>query len=293
VQESGFIAYRPYHIFTEAYTIFWYNGKIINSQTLELDITDPGLLYGATVFTTLRVYENSLDCSLTNWRAHCDRLKFTLDTFHWQTPDWNRVRQGAEIISTRFPVLRITIFSDGREWITGRTLPQDLTDKQNNGITCIVANAELYRSLPNHKTGNYLVPWLAKFHAQQLDAQEAILIDAGGNWLETSTGNLWGWGDGYWWTPPLTNSILPGIMRMQIMNWLINQQQPVKEEPWTVELVKSLEAIAYTNSVVEVIPIHTVKQPSGSLQYNPNHPCFQQLKELFSMRETPIWYNLK
>jgi 4-amino-4-deoxychorismate lyase len=268
-------------IFTEVKTIFWYNGKLIESQTLELEITDPGLLYGATVFTTLRIYGKSLDSSLTNWVAHCDRLKFSLQTFAWQQPNWSRVRQGAEIISAIFPVLRITLFPDGREWIIGRSLPQDLTDKQTTGVTCAVTNAELYRSLPEHKTGNYLSPWLAKHHAQQLDAQEAILVDARGNWLETSTGNLWGWGNGYWWTPPLTNIILPGIMRMQIINWLINHQQQVKEEPWTVELVKGLEAIAYTNSVVEIIPIHTVKQPPGSLQYNPNHACFQQLKELF------------
>lgn len=233
------------------------------------------------MFTTLRVYQNSLDSSLTNWVAHCDRLKFSLQAFGWQQPDWRRVRQGAEMISTHFPVLRITIFSDGREWITGRTLPPDLIAKQKHGVTCVLADAQLYRSLPQHKTGNYLSPWLAKLHAQELDAQEAILVDAKGNWLETTTGNLLGWGDGYWWTPPLSNSVLPGIMRMQIMKLLRNQQQPVKEEPWTRGLVKGLEAIAYTNSVVETIPIHTVKQPSGSLQYNPNHPCFLQLKELF------------
>ncbi|WP_042341353.1 aminotransferase class IV [Calothrix sp. PCC 7507] len=261
--------------------MYWYNGRIIQSQTLELNINDPGLLYGATVFTTLRVYGDSLDSSLTNWLMHCDRLQFSLQTFNWQQPNWHWVRQGAEIISANFPVLRITIFPDGREWITGRLLPHDLTDKQKNGSACAVAKSELYRSLPNHKTGNYLSPWLAKNSAQQLDAQEAILVDAAGNWLETSTGNLWGWRDGCWWTPPLTDLILPGIMRTQIINWLTNQQQQVKEEPWTAELVKGLEAIAYTNSVVEIIPIHTVKQPSGSLQYDPYHFSFQQLRGLF------------
>ncbi len=261
--------------------MYWYNGKIVHSQTLELDINDPGLLYGATVFTTVRVYGDSLDHSLTNWHLHYDRLQFSLQTFNWQQPNWQQVRQGAKIISANSPVLRITIFPDGREWITGRLLPHDLTEKQKNGVTCTIAKPELYRSLPNHKTGNYLSPWLAKNSAQLLDTQETILVDAVGNWLETSTGNLWGWRDGCWWTPPLTNSILPGIMRTQIINWLTNQQQQVKQEPWTAELVKGLEAIAYTNSVVEIIPIHTVKQPPGSLQYDPYHFSFQQLRGLF------------
>jgi 4-amino-4-deoxychorismate lyase len=261
--------------------IFWYNGKLIESQTLELDINDPGLLYGATVFTTLRVYGDSLDSSLTNWLSHCDRLKFSLQTFGWQQPDWHRIRHGAELILAHFPVLRITIFHDGREWITGRLLPPDLTEKQKHGVKCAVVEPELARSLPSHKTGNYLSAWLAKLNVQALNAQEAILVDAAGNWLETSTGNLWGWGDGCWWTPPLAGGILPGVVREQLIKWLRLQQIIVREEPWTAELVKNLEAIAYTNSVVEIIPIHTVEQPTGSLQYNPYHPSFLELRGFF------------
>jgi 4-amino-4-deoxychorismate lyase len=263
--------------------MFWYNGKLIESQTLELDINDPGLLYGATVFTTLRVYQNSLESSLSNWFSHCDRLLFSLQYFGWQQPDWNRVRQGAEIILTHFPVLRITLFPDGREWITGRLLPQNLIEKQKNGILCAIAQPEFYRSLPSHKTGNYLSAWLARTSVQQLDvdAQETILVDARGNWLETSTGNLWGWQDESWWTPPLAAGILPGIVRSQLVKWLQNHQQTVREEPWTRDLVNRFEAIAYTNNVVEIIPIHTVHQPAGSLQYNPHHLSFPQIKGLF------------
>lgn len=257
--------------------IFWYDGKLIKSQTLELDINDPGLLYGATIFTTLRVYENSLDSSLTHWLSHCDRLLFSIQSFGWQQPDWNRLRQGAEILLAHFPVLRITLFPDGREWITGRLLPQNLTEKQKTGIVCVVASPEFYRSLPSHKTGNYLSAWLAR---TSLDAEEAILVDAQGNWLETTTGNLWGWCNGSWWTPKKVG-ILPGILRSQLVNWLQNHQQPVREETWSVELVQRFEAIAYTNSVVEIIPIHTVHHPTGSLQYNPYHPSFQQIRELF------------
>jgi 4-amino-4-deoxychorismate lyase len=258
--------------------IFWYDGKLIYSQTLELNINDPGLLYGATVFTTLRIYNNSLDDNLTNWQAHCDRLLFSLQSFGWQQPDWRRVNQGAQILREHFPVLRITLFPDGREWITGRFLPLDLTGKQKNGIICAVASSEFSRSLPSHKTGNYLSAWLAK---TSLDAQEAILVDAVGNWLETSTGNLLGWCDDSWYTPPLTAGILPGIWRSQLVNWLQNHQQPIHQEPWSVELVKRFRAIAYTNSVVEIIPIHTVHHPTGSLQYNPHHPSFQQIRGLF------------
>ena len=253
---------------------------MIESQTLELEIDDPGLLYGATVFTTLRVYDNSLDSRLTYWRSHCDRLKFSLQTFDWRLPDEERLRQGAQVMMAHFPVLRITIFPDGREWITGRLLPKGLREIQENGINAILAASEFVRCLPAHKTGNYLSAWLAKANAQKLNTQEAILVDAAGNWLETSTGNLWGWGDGSWWTPPLTAGILPGVVRGELRDWLL-KQHIVREEPWTPELVKGFEAIAYSNSVVETVPIHTVMQPTGKLECNPHHPCFQQLRMFF------------
>lgn len=256
-----------------------------------MPIDDPGLLYGATVFTTLRVYYSSLDSGLTNWAGHCLRLLTTIQTFNWQPPEWNRIRQGAELLIPHFPVLRITLFPDGREWITGRSLPNDLTQRQKHGVAAWIAAHE--RSLPAHKTGNYLSAWMAKTTAQQVGTSEAIFV-ANGNWLETTTGNLWGWLDGCWWTPPVDGRILPGVVRSQLVNWLKSHNCPVIEKPWLPDIVKRFEAIAYTNSVVEVIPIHTVieprrgrnEEPAGAtvnqLKYDPYHPCFQLLRKLFN-----------
>lgn len=145
----------------------------------------------------------------------------------------------------------------------------------------LTTDTQFQRWLPAHKTGNYLPAWLARATAQQMLAQEAILVDESGRWLETTTGNLWGWRDGRWWTPPLDDGILPGVVRSQLLNWLLSHQEQVREEPWSGELVQGFEAIAYTNSVVEVIPIHTVIQPTSQLKYDPYHPGFKKLRGLF------------
>jgi 4-amino-4-deoxychorismate lyase len=263
-------------------TLFWYDGRLIRGSSLELAIDNPGLLYGATVFTTLRVYQQSLNHPLTNWRSHCDRLTSSLQTFGWQQPDWERLRCGADLLSESYAVLRITIFPDGEEWITGRSLPCDLAQRQQQGVTAWGAFAPEYqRSLPAHKTGNYLSAWLAGQAARQQGAAEAILVDTTGSWLETSTGNLWGWQEGCWWTPPLAAGILPGVVRSQLMDWLKIQDYPVREAPWDQERVLQFEAIAYTNSVMEVIPLHTVLTASQSLTYDPSHPALESLRSLW------------
>ena len=253
----------------------WYNGAAIEQDQIQLSIHDPGLIYGATTYTTLRVYQ-SLDHPLTQWDEHCARLKSTIAAFHWQTPDWNRLRSGAEWMATLYPVLRVVLFPDGREWITGRSLPSDLAQRQQQGVKAWVADAELSRSLPQHKTGNYLASWLALQSAHRFDAQEAILVDDAGNWLESSTGTLWGWKNNRWWTPPLSTGILPGLLRSRLISVL----NPI-EQLWNSETVQQFTLIAYTNCVMEVIPIHTVVDRDRNHFYASDHSEFQRLRDFF------------
>jgi 4-amino-4-deoxychorismate lyase len=46
--------------------------------------------------------------------------------------------------------------------------------------------------------------------------------------------------------------------------------------------VREFEAIAYTNCVMQVIPIHTVLNSFESLTYDPFHPNLEQLRNLWS-----------
>ncbi|MBR8829039.1 MAG: aminotransferase class IV [Gomphosphaeria aponina SAG 52.96 = DSM 107014] len=256
---------------------FWYNGNLIEGDTLELNISDPAFIYGATVFTTLRVYNKSLSHPLTQWEAHCLRLQISLETFEWQFPNRQSLQTGATSLLPYFPVLRITIFPDGRELITSRSLPANLTQRQEEGIAATLAPNKLQRSLPGQKTGNYLGAYLALQQAQKFGASEAILVDHQGNFLETSTGNLWGYKNPYWYTPSLATGILPGISRQLCLSKL----NAAKENIWTPDFIKNLEAIAYTNCAVEVIPIHTIILPETQLKFNPKHPALNQLRACF------------
>ncbi|WP_035992109.1 aminotransferase class IV [Leptolyngbya sp. KIOST-1] len=264
----------------------WFNGTYSPTDHLTLAVTDPALLYGATTFTTLRVYGNSLDHPLTHWAAHQTRLAQALQAFGWPSPDWAAVRQGAETLLKDYPVLRITIFPDGREMVMGRGLPSDLEQMQTQGIVAWVARGELYqRPSPTYKTGNYMGAWLALQSAQRQGAREAILVDAQGQWLETSTGNLWGWAKGQWHTPAGTG-LLPGIARLHLLDTLKRQGQRVSQTPWPSGIIQRFEALAYSNSAVQVVPIHTVLGHTvmgdrSRLELNPQHPALAALRAAF------------
>jgi branched-subunit amino acid aminotransferase/4-amino-4-deoxychorismate lyase len=256
---------------------YWYQGELINSPFLQIAYDDPALIYGASIFTTCRVYEQSIDHPLTMWLAHQHRLTSDLQGLHWSEPHWSNIRTGVQLMARLHPVVRITLFADGRELIWGRSLPADLAARQQQGIVAEVV-AGFDRTLPQYKTGNYLAPWLAR---QKVD-QEAILVNAAGDWLETSTGNLWGWRDGTWYTPPLVAGILPGIIRAHLVQWLQTRGKIVNEDNWNQTLVNQLTGIAYSNAVVQFIPIHTVLTINAQRQYAIDRQEKDELRQAFS-----------
>ena len=114
--------------------------------------------------------------------------------------------------------------------------------------------------------------------------KEAILIDSQDNWLETTTGNLWGWKEGKWYTPALEVGILPGIGRWQLLQWLGQKNIKVEENQWSSSWVKSLETVAYTNSVIEVIPFSSIDCNGELLTFD----VFKQSLQILSQ-----YYNCK
>lgn len=264
--------------------MFWYDKQLIEDDKIALAINNPGLIYGATVFTTLRVYEKSLSHRLTHWQQHCDRLKRSLTEFQWPFPDWQEVTKAAEALLQHYPILRIVVFPDGKLWVTGRFLPDDLEERQQQGINGWLADKALFqRPLADYKTGNYLTAWLALQEAQKQGAKEAILVDSKHTWLETSTGNLWGWKEDCFWTPPDDGRILPGIMRSQLLNYLQKLGITVNQtKKWTPNFIQSLEMIVYSNCGVEIIPFKTIFNSSQCLKFQSFSEALKLLKSYFS-----------
>lgn len=260
--------------------MFYYNGQFYENDTISLDINDSTWLYGATIFTTMRVYNQSLKHPLTNWQKHCDRILNSIKQLDWQEPNWQLIEIEIKELLPHFPVIRISIFPDGRELIIGRQLPVNLEEKQSKGIKGLVClNPSLKRAIPEHKTGNYLTSWLALQEAKKKDYQEAILTNSQQHWLETTTGNLWGYKRGIWFTPDLGEGILPGIARQTIIE---KADFPIKINQWTSEFIKDLEAVAYSNSVVEIIPFSSIKIGENIINYPLDNSIYSSIKKTFS-----------
>ena len=71
--------------------------------------------------------------------------------------------------------------------------------------------------------------------------------------------------------------ILPGIMRSHLLNCLHQQGIPVSENIWTPEFIQDLDTIAYSNCVVQIIPINKV---SGLTRNNQDYNLASSLQNL-------------
>lgn len=260
---------------------YWFAGKLYEREQLSIAPGHPALAYGASVFTTMRVYEKDLGHPLTAWEMHCDRISHTLQSFHWPSPNWQHITAGCQTLLAQHPVLRLAVLADGNELITGRSLPPHLTQQQHQGVTAWVAQGDQYRrSLPEHKTSNYLPCWLAMQTAKTHGARDAILVNDADEWLETSTGNLWGYQAGRWYTPPVSAGLLPGIARERLLKAL--GKQATTDTPWPPKLVQKFECLAYSNCVVGIMPIHTILFGNIKLNYSSTHEGLSSLRQLFN-----------
>lgn len=233
---------------------YWWTGQLHAGNTLILNLDDPALLYGATVFSTLRIYQQNPQHPLTALKAHFHRLETQVKALGWAAPSWEQVNLAVHTLALHYPVLRITLFPDGRELVTGRALPPDLGQKQQKGM--VLLTLEGGRCWPHLKTGNYLVSFQAWRQAEACGAQEAILMQEG-TWLETSRGNLWAWDGSQYLTPPEEGG-LAGIVRQQLLSQLVCLGIPHSVVPFTLERQHSFQAVGYSNSVVELLPVREI-----------------------------------
>jgi branched-subunit amino acid aminotransferase/4-amino-4-deoxychorismate lyase len=256
---------------------YWWTGRLHSGNTLTLSLDDPGFLYGATVFTTLRIYHQNPQHPATALEAHLKRLHIQVDALGWEAPAWEQVNLAVQTLAPSYPVLRITLFPDGRELVTGRALPPDLAQKQREGVVLLAVEGG--RSWPDLKTGNYLVSFQAFRKAEARGAQEALLMQEG-IWLETSRGNLWAWDGSQYLTPP-EEGCLAGIFRQQLLSRLIHLAIPHAVVPFTSELQHTFQAVGYGNSVVELLPVRGIMGTKSSGGVG----ALQEFKDLASMHK--------
>lgn len=220
-------------------------------------VLDEGYQFGLGVFETISVEHNVP--ILLSW--HLQRLHRSLEALGiQQTVEESYVLSWLSAHPGEHQALKI-IASDKNLILTMR--PNPYTSRQVQEGFCL-SYSNIYRNetspLVHHKTLNYGDCILEKRRAKELGADELIFCNSRGEICEGTTTNIFFVCDGQIYTPPAASGLLPGILRRFIM-----ERYPVKEQILKKENIHQMQECFVTNSLMGVMPVHTLEQKTYSL----------------------------
>lgn len=204
----------------------WYDGRIV--EKFSVDVTDRGFTLGDGLFETLVAHDGKprfLDRHLQRLRAGAEFLDIPLllsDEMFLvailQLLKYNQLIDAAvRITLTRGPAPRGVLPPLNPTPTLVISAEPRVALGSVEAIVATVTRRNEHSPLSRIKSTNYLDNILARREASAKGANEALLMNCAGMLAESSTANIFVCIDGVWYTPPIEDGALPGIMRRLIM----------------------------------------------------------------------------
>jgi aminodeoxychorismate lyase len=224
--------------------IVFLNGQFVTEDRAVVSAFDRGFLYGDGLFETLRVANGKA----FRWGQHLERLRRGADFLKIPMPfppDAWRGFGDELIVRNQMPdaLLRLTLSRgagargysprDARNptlLISLHAVPP--ADSENPPRWRVITSSVRLAAtgpLSQFKTCNKLSQVLARAEADAANADEALLLDTDGHAVESSSGNLFWIEQGAVRTPPVADTILPGVTRAVVLDLCHTLGLPILE----------------------------------------------------------------
>lgn len=257
---------------------------------------DRGLLYGDSVFETLRTYTGRPFAL----REHLERLE---ESARRVGIPWTRALDGLEaevraaVREAAFDEAYVRIMVTRGDGPLGLVPTEDLRPRRIVFVGPLIhPGAELYergasaitfqaeprfglQRLAGAKMGNYVPGILALQSARAAHADEALFIDGSGRLSEGATSNLFAVFGERLSTPGVEEGILPGVTRAVILALAEEMDLRVAFERSTLEEVLASDEVFVTSTIREVCPI--VRIDGHAIQSGGPGPVTGRLLEAF------------
>ena len=250
--------------------VIYLNGRFVSPSEAVVSIHDRGFTFGDAVYEVLRSY----DGRLWAFERHMRRLRRSLDAIDLQAASVDEI--GAAITRayevSEFPnalvYLQVTRGVAPRRHrytrdlqptvvITVRDITPMIADVDFNGVAGVTAPDLRWRRC-DIKSTNLLANVLAKTHAHDQSAHEAILVDADGCITEgTSTSVFWV-RDGTLCTRPTGPEVLPGVSGGMVLESAADVGIPARKEHIPLEQFRRCDEIFLAGTGHEVCPVTTL-----------------------------------
>jgi branched-chain amino acid aminotransferase len=280
----------------------WHNGKLIPWDEATLHVMSHVVHYGSSVFEGIRCYAPPSGPAIFRAAEHMQRLLDSAKVYRIDV-DFTRdvlVKGVLDIIASNgvWPCyVRPVIFRGyGEAGVSAFNCPTEVyivnypwgKYLSGEGEGCNVCVSSWTRIAPNtlpaiSKAGaNYMNSQLIKMEAIVNGYTEGIALDANGFVSEGSGENVFIVHHGKLITPPLANSVLPGITRDSTMQIARELDITAVEQMIPREMLYLADEAFFSGTAAEITPILTVdKIPVGKGEIGPITKALQ--KEFYAV----------
>ncbi len=258
----------------------WMNGTLVDWNDAKIHIGSHVIHYGSGIFEGARCYDTPKGSACFRLDAHIRRLydsakiyrmKFDMDAaaFEAAVLDTIRANQFKEcyirpLVYRGYKTLGVNPLPCPIEaailvWEWGTYLGEEAL---KNGVDVQVSSwgrgaANRFPSIAK-STANYANSQLIKMESEIHGYDEGIALDQWGMLSEGSGQNIFLVRDNVISTPPLANSILPGITRDVVITLAHDLGFTIREEMLPREALYVSDELFFTGTAVEITPIRSV-----------------------------------
>lgn len=251
------------------------NGHI--SDQAQISVLDRGFLYGDSVYEVIRTFQGHH----FGLKEHLIRLRQSAAYLYMAVP-WTDGDIQSEVERTLAQAewtesyIRVVVTRGTEPFIalqpSAELQPNLLIVVSEIAPDPVLSEAGLHlvipwrvRNLkaaldPAAKTGNYLNNILALLEAQQMGADDALMLNADGEITEATTSNFWMVKDGTVLTPPPQVGILQGITRTFVLKILEQHKIPCVEKVLLPLDLEHAEEAFLSSSVRLLMPVRQINQ---------------------------------
>ena len=265
----------------------WFNGHFVPWNDAQVHVLTHALHYGSGVFEGLRAYATPKGPAVLALDAHVERLFRSCKVVEMDLP-WtpeqisHAILQTVSVNNVESCYVRPLAFRGyGELGVMPSNNPTQLviacfpwgslhgTEALENGIDVGVSSWR--RMAPDTHpgmakvTGNYVNSQLVVAEAVRHGYAEGIVLDTDGFACECSGENIFLYLDGKLLTPPLGESVLPGITRGLVIQLAAELGIPVQEQRVAREMLYFADEILLTGTAAEITPVRSVDhRPVGT-----------------------------
>lgn len=249
--------------------------SVLPAREVTVPLTAPGVLFGETLFETLRARRGTL----FRLADHLARLRNGIEALAWGTPPSDEEIKaglravldsdelaGAHDVRLRITALRLDDSGVLESFIHGQPYEPPAVERYAGGVDAVVTSQRLDADAPwaNFKTGQRLPHRLAGAEARQAGAWEGILLNTDGMLVDGTISNVHLVVDGGIITPSRRCGALPGITRQVVRELADHDQIPWEAGAYPPTVFHQATEAFVTNALIGLMPLVRIDgQPIG------------------------------